>query len=157
MVNTYTFWRRDRLIKNTEVIFCFSAPVLTVNPAKSVYEQGEQVTFTCTYVAPNHVDDMYRYFFNGSYIRGDNEVQMIKSNLQPSDSGLYACDAVLKWEDLTPLSNIVTLHVAGKLTIIIPMSPRQKYPLPKCSHKQDRSRTNNILSSREETPATGVI
>ena len=131
------------------MISCFSAPVLTATPAKSGYEEGSNVTLTCSYVAPNDVK-WYRYFFNGPYILIGHEVQLIKSNLDPWDSGDYTCEAVLKSMDKTPRSNIVTIHVPSKLTIIIPLSPRQKYPFPKCTDKRDRSRTNNMSSSREE-------
>jgi len=89
-----------------------SAPVLTVTPAQSVYKKGSIATIHCTYVSPNDVEE-YAYFFNGVYIgcencKGDS---ITNHNLQQSSSGDYTCNAELKWDERTPMSNMVTINV----------------------------------------------
>ena len=138
----YTFWRRDRLIKNTELIF-FQAPNLTANRAKSEFTAGETLGLTCR---TPYDCNTYRFFLNDKKFYDSNGVNHVdNSNLKPKDSGSYTCDCVLA-AGTTPKSNVVSITV-GKLTILISFqSPRQKHPLPKCSDKQDRPRTNKAIS-----------
>ena len=128
MVNTYNFPLNDRLIRNTEVIFCFSAPFLIATPPKSEFTAGENATLYCSYVSPNSVQ-MYYFYLNDSLVSSSQDPSVFKPNLNPQDSGSYTCKCGLDLTS-TPKSNVVSFTVVGKLTILISFqSPRQKYPL----------------------------
>ena len=125
----------------------FPAPILRANPAKSEFTAGEPVSFQCIYFLPNACNK-YRYHFDTllvkALMKSDSSHWPFKS-IKPEFSGSLTCDCVLD-AGTTPKSNVVSFTV-GKLTILIPFqSPRQKYPLPKCSGKQDRPRTNKAIS-----------
>ena len=97
---------------------CFSAdPIIVANPVKTVYEPGSNVTLTCSYAYPSEVQD-YRYFKNDNLERTGGP-QLILSNLQPSDSGIYTCDVAYQHNAGYSVRSIneVELNVAGKLTI----------------------------------------
>ena len=114
----YKFSRSHRLIRNTDVISYFSAPVLTANPASDVFEVGESVTLTCSYVSPQDVTMYYFYRNDALVVSGYNaDYQMVKRDLLTKDSGNYTCACGIG-RSKTPMSNVVSFTVVGKLTII---------------------------------------
>ena len=130
-------------MRNTEVIACFPAPVLIASPDQSVFKQGDNVRLTCEF-PDSGGKQTYRLFFNDWMIITSSKYNTIKNrNLQPGNSGDYTCDVVTE-TGTTPRSNVVSIQVVGKLSIhrsIFCQSPRQRYPLSKCSDTNDRPRT----------------
>ena len=115
MINTFS--RSHILIRNTEVITCFSAPVLMTFPDKSEFTAGENVTLYCSFISP-YLVKMYYFFHNQERIYSGYDDEIIKSNLKPEDSGSYTCMCGLDL-DATPESNVVSITVVGKLTMFL--------------------------------------